>query len=89
MTTEIVTEPGSAVVMKQHTDNVRREQVHPATGTFTARFEVVKNLLSDKPLQRPARLRPLPHISNEMLRDAAKRYQPPVEWFEGEEDRPF
>lgn len=60
-----------------------------SVGTFLPDFNKICDQLSDKPPQRPARLRTMPAVSNNELRDIAKRNPPPREWFEGEEERPF
>lgn len=57
--------------------------------TFSANFELIKHTLSEKPLRRPGRTHPLRTICNAELKNLAKRHQPPSEWFEGEEERPF
>ena len=94
MTSTIVTKPGSVHVEKTTLPLSRgqgspRVQTHLATGTFICEFESVKNLLSGKPLRRPSRLHPIPTVTNAALRKAAAKNQPPAEWFEGEDERPF
>jgi hypothetical protein len=57
-------------------------------GTFVTQFENISNVLSDKPLRRPGRLRPI-QFTNEELRRIAKYHPPAKEWLEGDEQRPF
>ena len=57
-------------------------------GTFVAKFENISNELSDKPLQRPGRMRPI-QVTNEELRRIAKKHPPAKEWLEGDEQCPF
>lgn len=89
MTTPVVTIPGTAVVMKPVSVSVKEEHICKAEGTYSVSFEAVRHQLSPKPLRRPTRLHPLPTLSNGALREAAQRYCPPAEWFDGEEERPF
>jgi hypothetical protein len=58
-------------------------------GTFLADFTKIRHVLSDKPLHRPNRTRPIRVVTNEELKRIAAENPPPPEWFEGEEDRPF
>lgn len=67
---------------------------HPpglATSSFTcsATFSMVRELLSDRPLERPVRLRPLREVTNQELKQLAETHRPPQEWFEGEAESPF
>lgn len=57
-------------------------------GTFVAQFENISNVLSDKPLRRPGRMRPV-QFTNEELRRIAKNHPPAKEWLEGDEKCPF
>ena len=52
-------------------------------------FSVVRGLLSDRPLERPERLRPLRELTNRELKQLAETHRPPQEWFEGEAESPF
>ena len=63
--------------------------VSVSKATFLAQFELVKHQLSDRPLQRPNRTRPIRIVTNDELRRIAVQNQPPPEWFEGEGERPF
>ncbi len=62
-----------------------------ATSSFTGSvsFSVVRGLLSDRPLERPERLRPLSEMANRELKQLAETHRPPQEWFEGEAESPF
>lgn len=63
----------------------------PATSIFTGyvSFSVVRSLLSDRPLERPQRLRPIRELTNRELKQLAETHRPPQEWFEGETESPF
>lgn len=85
MTMQSATAPGTAIIVGSD---------HPVLGLVltrsgAAQLESPKGDTPLTPLRRPSRLCPLPEISNHTLREAAKKHQPPAEWFEGEEDRPF
>lgn len=57
-------------------------------GTFVAQFENISSVLSDKPLRRPGRMRPI-QFTNEELRRIARNHPPAKEWLEGDEQCPF
>jgi len=57
--------------------------------SIAATFDKVKKYLSSNPLRRPNRAHPLVGPSNLELLKLAKTHQPPAEWHEGEEERPF
>lgn len=58
-------------------------------GTFLADFDAISDGLSSKPLRRPSRSRPLPELTNDLLKRLAKNHRPDDEWFEGETECPF
>ncbi len=67
---------------------------HPpglSTSAFTGyvSFSVIRRHLSDRPLERPERLRPLREMTNRELKQLAETHRPPQEWFEGEAESPF
>ena len=67
---------------------------HPpglATSAFTGSvsFSVLRGFLSERPLERPERLRPLRELTNQELKQLADAHRPPREWFEGEAESPF
>lgn len=57
--------------------------------TCVAAFESVKPQLSEKPLRRPPRTRPIRDLANEQLQRISALNPPSADWFEGEEERPF
>ena len=62
-----------------------------STSCFTGSVSVsmVQNLLSDRPLERPVRSRPLRTLTNRELQQLAQSHRPPSRWFEGESESPF
>lgn len=57
--------------------------------TVSADFEKIKEGLSEKPLKRPPRTRPVRDLTNDQLRRIATIHRPPPEWFIEDEERPF
>lgn len=57
--------------------------------TISADFERIKGKLSEKPLTRPRRTRPIRDLTNEQLKRIATVNRPPAEWFLEDEERPF
>jgi hypothetical protein len=52
-------------------------------------FHAAEGMLSNKPLRRPSRTRPIRDLTNEQLERIAAVNRPPAEWFEADEERPF
>lgn len=58
-------------------------------GTFPADFDAISGSLSNGPLRRPTRSRPIPELANDFLKGLVKNHHPDEEWFEGETECPF
>ncbi|MFN0053168.1 MAG: hypothetical protein ACKV0T_13370 [Planctomycetales bacterium] len=52
-------------------------------------FDAVKSRLSEKPLKRPKRTRPIRDLTNDELIRIAAVNQPRPEWFQHDEECPF
>lgn len=86
MTTEIQTLPGETLAIGITPPS--EGQIKPieiSSQTMLANFDRISHLLSKKELRTPRRA----SITGAELKRIAKSCQPPQEWFEGEDERPF
>ena len=60
-----------------------------AFGSFHPPFDEVKDLLCERPCQRPSRFSPLRTLTDAELRALAQRHSAPDEWRTSDEECPF
>lgn len=86
MTTDVQTLPGETTVIGfVPPQSGLIAETECSSQTILADFDKVSHLLSQREPRRPR----ASALSAEELKRIAQKHQPPQEWYEGEEERPF